>query len=105
MPTVALGKPTFFRLSRELKRAVESFRKQTHRISFSEAVCELLEEGLRSKRQKDLANQPQKALHEAMLLLFPDWSGKVLDIGKPVKVPLKGGRDPIGLLLARRTKG
>lgn len=104
MSTAALEKPTSFRPSRELKKAVESFRKQAHKTSFSEAVCELLEEGLRSKRQQDLASEPRKALHEAMMLLFPDWSGKIPDFGKPVKIALKGGRDPIGLLLARRAK-
>jgi hypothetical protein len=97
------GKPTSFRPDEALKKAVSDYKRRNRRGSISEAICELIEAGLRAKVMESAAADTKKSLHEAMALLFPGWTGETVpSFGKPVKVAMKSGRDPISLILDRR---
>ena len=100
-----LALPTSFRPSAKLKKALTTYAEKSGAKSVSTATCELLEFALKMKAQESSRNPQKKALRDVLMDLFPGWSGQAMpDLGKPVQVQLKDGRDPLSLILDRRKK-
>lgn len=95
--------PSSFRPTVALKKALEDYRAATGAKSVSAVINDLLEVGLKVKAFGPAGNPEAIVVREVLLALYPNWSGDPAPaFGKPVRVSLKDGRDPIGLILKRR---
>lgn len=86
-----------------MKKALEDYRAATGAKSVSAVINDLLEVGLKVKAIEPAGNPEASRMREILMALYPDWPGDPAPaFGKPVRISLKDGRDPIGLILKRR---
>ena len=91
---------TSIRLTRQFRKQVAEYQMDRGLNSFSDALVELAERALAMHKSGRVRSKDQRnALHEAMKAMFPAWDGSTPEFGKPMKVSLPNGVDPIAFMV------